>query len=79
MKIECPRCGVLEESRWIWSGLCADCFLSPETWIEPTTVTAGASVQRDECGLCGAVIDHGELCPSCDDDVIRGYMRVFHS
>ena len=57
MKIECPRCGALEDSRWIWSGLCVDCFLSPETWIEPATCVPGASVQRAECSLCGAVID----------------------
>jgi hypothetical protein len=34
-----------------------DCFLSPETWIEPATCVPGASVQRAECSLCGAVID----------------------
>ena len=78
MKIECPRCGVLEESRWIWSGLCADCFLSPETWIEPTTCEPGTTLRTD-CVLCGADIDVGELCPACDGVVIRDYMRVFHS
>ena len=79
MKVQCPRCGVLEETRWIWSGLCVDCFLSPETWIEPSTVVAGADLGRAECALCGVLVDHGELCRSCDDDVTRAYDRVFHS
>ena len=79
MKVLCPRCGVLEDSRWIWSDLCADCFLSDETWTEPATVVAGASVHREDCVVCGRETDGGELCPRCEAVVLRDYDRVFHS
>lgn len=65
MNHECPRCGALEPSIFFWSGMCANCFLSPETWIEPATVVAGAEVGPDDCVLCGVEIAFGELCDKC--------------
>lgn len=67
MKYACTECGDLWEPRWIWSGLCVDCWFKDRT--EPATALAGSDLTAHECVNCGGAIDYGELCTRCDNSL----------
>lgn len=62
----CTACGDLWESRWIWSGLCVDCWFDDRLAEQPATALPGTDLTVRECVNCGRAINYGELCTSCD-------------
>ena len=67
MKFTCEKCGEEWERRWMKAGLCFDCAYDPDVILQPATTLAG--VTERECTFCGRDIDHGELCPKCDNSL----------
>lgn len=66
-KVKCSICGSLEEPRWMFSGLCIDCFVKDENWVENSPDLDDTGRARDECALCGVLLDGAsELCRRCD-------------
>lgn len=66
MKSACSKCGDEWEPRWIWSGLCVDCWF--EDHEEPATALPGTDLQAKECVFCGRGLESasGEICDACD-------------